>query len=194
LTTNQNRVLIVYGTRFGATEGTVKEMQKTLTENNLDVTVVNLRKTSVNQWPDPAEFSGVIVGSGIKIGRWTAESKKFLKMNAENIRTNNLKLAVFVSSGYAADPLLYEEIKEKYVKNIIEDYNITATMFDAFGGLLDLSTQSKLGFVDRNLARSGFKLGAKSKDLGFKPNQINDFRDWEQIKDFTIKFCEIIKA
>ncbi len=70
------KVLIVYGTRYGATASTSEEIGKVLRQEGLEVRVVDAKKEKVR---DIAEYDLVVVGSGIKIDRWTGEAEEFLK-------------------------------------------------------------------------------------------------------------------
>ena len=72
----KNKILIVYGTRYGATTGTAEEIAKILQEEDLDVNVVNLKEEKVR---DIAEYELIIIGSGIQIYRWTSKAEGFLK-------------------------------------------------------------------------------------------------------------------
>ena len=58
-----NRVLICYGSRYGATTEVVQEMSKTAEEIGAQVDVVHLKKRT--PLPTPEDYDLVIVGSGI---------------------------------------------------------------------------------------------------------------------------------
>jgi menaquinone-dependent protoporphyrinogen oxidase len=89
--------LIAYGTRYGATAGTSEEIAKMLREEGINVWVANVKEEKVN---DISEYELIIVGSGIKIDRWTKEPENFLKKFKKELR--NKKVAIFVSSGIQA--------------------------------------------------------------------------------------------
>ena len=93
------------------------------------------------------QFNAVLVGSSIRIGKWTKEAKNFLKKN-NRILMKKPFLAVYVSSGDASYPEKYQEAKEKYVRNIITDlgYDLSKVTHEAFGGLFDMSDASKMGW------------------------------------------------
>ena len=78
------KVLIVYGTRYGATKGTVEEIAKILEEEGLNVKVVNAQEEKVKSI---AEFELVIVGSGMKIERWVGKAEGFLKKFSNELKT-----------------------------------------------------------------------------------------------------------
>ena len=60
------RVLIVYGTRYGATKGTSEEIAKVFREENLDVRLVNAKEEKVK---DITEY-GLVVTSLTVERKW----------------------------------------------------------------------------------------------------------------------------
>jgi len=91
------KTLIVYRTRYGATTGTSKEIANVLREEGFEVWLVNAKEEKVD---DISEYELIIVGSGMKIDRWTKEPEKFLKKFKKELTKK--KVAVFVSSGVQA--------------------------------------------------------------------------------------------
>jgi menaquinone-dependent protoporphyrinogen oxidase len=171
------RVLIAYGTRFGSTEEISNKFAEIMRNRGLETTVVNVKK---DQWPFLDQYDAVLIGSGIKMGRWTKEARNFLRKNLEDLRIKSF-FAVFVSSGEAGDPEKYQEAKEKYVQTIISDLglNLNEVMHEAFGGVFDLTKSSKLGWLDKKFANMAAK-----EDSSLTENEYNDLRDWDQINSF----------
>ena len=62
--------LIVYGSRYGATRGTSEEIARVLRDEGIEVRVVNLKEEKVD---DISEYELIIIGSGMKIDRWTKD-------------------------------------------------------------------------------------------------------------------------
>ena len=75
------KALIVYGTRYGATEMTAEEIANVFRQEGLDVKVVNLKDEKVK---GITEYDLVLIGSGIKIKKWTKEPEQFLKNSKKN--------------------------------------------------------------------------------------------------------------
>jgi len=119
------KVLIVYGTRYGATEGTSEEIAKVLRSEGLDVRVVNARKEKVK---DISEYDLVIVGSGMQMAKWTGAAEKFLREFQKELSSK--KVAIFVSSG--AQALIEYEKKteeiEKARKQYLEDKAVSSAL------------------------------------------------------------------
>ncbi len=74
------KALIVYGTRYGTAAEIAAEMVKVLEQENVDVDLVNAN--NIKEY-DISPYNLVVVGSGIKIGRWTKNSLNFLKNNKD---------------------------------------------------------------------------------------------------------------
>ncbi len=172
------RVLIAYGTRFGSTEEISSKFAEIMRNQGLDTTVINVKK---DKWPPLDQFDAVLVGSGIKMGKWTKEAKNFIKKNIIALKEKSF-LAVFVSSGEASDKEKYQEAKEKYVKKLITDLSLDLhkVMHEAFGGVFDMSSTSRMGWLDKKFSNMGAK-----EDENITENEYNDLRDWDQIQSFA---------
>lgn len=173
------KVLIVYGTRYGATEGTSEEIAEVLRGEGLDVRVVNAKKEKVK---DVSEYDLVIVGSGMQMAKWTGDAENFLKKFQKELSAK--KVAIFVSSAAQA---LHEHEKnteeiEKAQKLYLDDkaamYNLNPISMVIFGGVWDYN---KMFFLFRKTLAS-FK--PKIEEAGFsevKPG-LYDTRDWDVIR------------
>ncbi|MFX1539085.1 MAG: flavodoxin domain-containing protein [Promethearchaeota archaeon] len=174
------RVLIVYGTRFGSTEEISIKFAEIMRNQGLDTTVIDVKK---DKWPPLDQFDAVLIGSSIKMGRWTKEAKNFFKKYANHLKEKPF-LAVFVSSGEASYPEKYQEAKEKYVQKIITSlgFDLNKVMHEAFGGVFDLSNTSKIGWLEKKFANMSAR---DDKSSNLTENDYNDLRDWDQIYSFA---------
>jgi menaquinone-dependent protoporphyrinogen IX oxidase len=140
------KALIVYGTRYGATEMTSEEIADVLRQEGLDVKVVNLKTDKVK---DIAECELVIVGSGIQINRWTKEPEKFLKKFQKELTKK--KVALFVCCG-STEPLddkvdkaeSIEKARTKYLEEKAAKYNLQPIALGLFGGVYNFNEVSWL--------------------------------------------------
>jgi menaquinone-dependent protoporphyrinogen oxidase len=184
------KVLIAYGTRFGCTEEISEEIAKVLEKEGIEFQLLNLRKTKARKWPLVREFDGVLVGSGIKIMQWTKEPKTFLKKCKEELKEKVVGL--FICSAYAIqDP---EHAKKEYIEKVMEKVGVTADMYEAFGGVIDLSESSPLGVVDRKMLKLAAKGMTEDMGITIEDNAKNDFRDWDRIRQFAEKFAALVKG
>ncbi|MHA2298879.1 MAG: flavodoxin domain-containing protein [Candidatus Hodarchaeales archaeon] len=174
------RVLIAYGTRFGSTEEISSKFAEIMRNQGLDTTVINVKR---DKWPPLDLFDAVLIGSSIKIGRWTKEAKKFFKKHVKALKEKSF-LAVFVSSGEASYPEKYQEAKEKYVEKIIADlgFDLNKVMYEAFGGVFDLSNTSKMGWLEKKFSNMAAR---DDESSNLTENEYNDLRDWDQIHSFA---------
>ena len=182
------KVLIVYGTRYGSTEEVSNKIVNTLKEKEIDTSAINSKDLITENQPNLEDYDGIIIGSGIKVGQWTKETKKFIENNLEFFKNSNVVLGVFVSSGLATNPEKIVELKKTYIEDVLNQYEITADLYDVFGGVLDLSKDSNIGFLGKKMIKMVSK-----EDPRIKPNQRNDLRDWNQIKQFTENYANLVK-
>ena len=152
------KILIAYGSRYGSTEEIAHSMAEILANAGLETQLIDLRRTKQKDWPPLASFDGVLISSGIKIGRWTKEATAFLKMHAEELKglkPKGLVVGVFVSCGMASTPGKQDEARRKYLEEeVLTNVGITDSVDkdDAFGGVYqDLSPSARMGFLDKRM-------------------------------------------
>ena len=178
----KTKILIVYGTRYGATASTAEEISNILQDEGFDVRVVNLKEEKVR---DISDFELIIVGSGIKMEMWTNKAKAFLKKFSDELKKK--KVAIFVSSGGRA--LIehkgeYDEIDritKKYLEDKASKYGLNPISMSMFGGVWDYNQMSKIyrKFLDaekENFVAAGIK--------ETKPG-VYDTRNWDNIRKWT---------
>jgi menaquinone-dependent protoporphyrinogen oxidase len=175
------KTLIVYGTRYGATAGTAEEIAKTLREEGFNVRIVNAKEEKVD---DISEYKLIIVGSGMKIDRWTKEPENFLKKFRKELAKK--KVAIFVSSAvqaiymYEGNTEAMERASRKYLKEKAENYSLNPIAMAIFGGVFPYN---KLGWIERKTVGQMWR---KFEEAGFeKKNGVYDTRDWDAIRKWT---------
>ena len=133
--------LIVFGTRYGATANTSEGIAETLSKEEFDVKVVNLKKDKVKYI---TEYDLIIVGSGIQMNKWTAEPEKFLKKFQKELVSK--KVALFVCCGNA-EPIddevdkakSIENARTKYLQEKAAKYNLQPIALGLFGGIYNFN-------------------------------------------------------
>jgi menaquinone-dependent protoporphyrinogen oxidase len=176
------KVLIVYGTRYGATGSTSEEIAKVLREQGIDTVVVDAAKEKVG---DISAYDMVIVGSGMQMGKWVGAAEDFLKKHKKEL--SGKKTAIFVSS--AAQALLEFDKKEdeidmakkKYLEEKAENYGLRPVSMVIFGGVWDYN---KMSFIFKK-TMSSFKV--KIEECGYKEvnSGLYDTRDWDVIRKWA---------
>ena len=127
------RVLITYASRFGSTSEISQEIGDILRNEDFKVDLIDLKGNSGNI-PNLSDYEGVLVSSGVRMGRWTKEGLKFLRNNRSEL--NQKHLGVFVSSGKAANPETYDQAREKYLETPLRKLDLLSSdvMMEAFAG------------------------------------------------------------
>ncbi len=125
---NLNKTLIAYVTKSGVTEENAKIISNILNSNyGFEVDLINLKE---NSKPDLSQYDNIIIGSGIRIGRWYGKANKFLKNDFKD-----KKVAIFLSCGTAGVPETYQEAITKYIDNKLSKYpQVKPVSTETFGG------------------------------------------------------------
>lgn len=131
------KALIVYGTRYGATEMTANEIAGVFRQEGLDVKVANLKDEKVK---DISQYELVTVGSGIQINKWTKEPEKFLKNFRKELAKKKITLFVCCGSTQPLDDKTdkadsIEKARTKYLEEKAAKYNLQPVALGLFGGV-----------------------------------------------------------
>ena len=142
------KALIVYGTRYGATEMTAKEIADVFRQEGLDTSVVNVKEEKVK---DISDYDLVLVGSGIKIKKWTKEPEKFLKKFQKELATKKTALFICCGAKYPLDEETDVETELEFARtNHLEakaaKYNLQPVAYGLFGGVYNFN---KMGWFFR---------------------------------------------
>jgi len=177
-----SKALIVYGTRYGATEMTSEEIADVLRQEGLEVKVVNLKKDKVK---DITEYELVIVGSGIQINKWTKEPEMFLKKFPKELAKK--KVALFVCCG-STQPLddktdkakSIENARTKYLEEKAAKYSLQPIALGLFGGVYNYNRVSWLfGKFMEAIKPQLEEAGVPQTEPGlYDTRDINAIRNW----------------
>ena len=184
------KALVLYGTRYGATADTSEIIGDVLSQEGFEVRVVNAKTDKVQSI---REFELVIVGSGIRIGRWTKEPEKFLGKFQQEL--SKKKVALFVCCG-GANPLTegeektkeMEDAKRKYLEDKAVQYNLNPIVLGFFGGIYDFNKMS--WFLRKTM--SGLK--PKLEEAGFKETKSGfyDTRNLDTIRNWAKEVAQMV--
>ena len=176
------KALIVYGTRYGATASTSEDIAEVLRQEGLDVKVVNAKKDKIK---DITDYGLVIVGSGIKINKWTKEPENFIKKYQKDLAKN--KVALFVCCG-SAEPIdakedkaaSIEKARTKYLEEKAAKYHLQPIALGLFGGVYNFNTmgwffRKSMSAVKPQLEAAGFK---ETEPGLYDTRDVNAIRDW----------------
>jgi menaquinone-dependent protoporphyrinogen oxidase len=152
----QNKTLVAYETKGGATEEYARKIAEVLgSKYQLEVDLINLKKQDVK---DCSQYNNIVIGGGVRAGRVYGKALKCLENDF-----SGRKVAFFVSSGDAGDPEKYQQAKVKFVENVLANYpNVKPVATEAFGGRMKILGRTVFDNVD--LA----KVEAWAEELGQK--------------------------
>lgn len=178
----KTKILIAYGTRYGATASTVEEIAKVLQGEGFEVKVVNLKEEKVQYI---TEFEVVIIGSGMRIDMWTSKAKAFLKKFSSELKKK--KVAIFVSSGaralmeYKGEHDEINRITKKYLEDKASKYGLNPISMTMFGGIWDYNQMGKFSRKALDEERENFiPAGIKETEPG-----VYDTRNWDNIRKWA---------
>ncbi|MBY9000646.1 MAG: flavodoxin domain-containing protein [Candidatus Heimdallarchaeota archaeon] len=184
----EKKILIVYGTRYGATEGVAIKIAEIFRENNVLAEVVNLKEKS--NFDNFEDYDGLIIGSSIKIGQWTRHVKNFVRNMRLEIQKFSGPFGFYVCSGYASQEEQYQKVKEEYIPDRLTEYGISISYYDAFGGIIDFSESSRMGWLEKKIMKIA---GSQAAGLPVE-SEYTDLRDWDQIEKFALGYLELVKT
>lgn len=178
------KALVVYGSRYGTAAEIAQEVARVIKDEGVEVGLEDARGIKDC---DVSPYDLVVVGSGIKIGKWTSKSLKFLKDNRSSLA--NRKVAIFVSCGAANEESSRAEGQEKYLdevaaKNLINEPLSTGL----FGSVYDPEANHGLMFkmVNRSVRKNLQK-------QGIDPSKRLDYRDWGEIRSWARGLVDKLK-
>jgi len=184
------KVLILYGTRYGTTKEISDDIEKKIQEKGITTESYNLKEHNLKKIPPLAAYDGVIIGTGIKMNMWTKVVKIFLQKRKSELQNKQSKLAFYVCCGEATKKGGgINEAINKYITLKFEKFGIQPELIDAFGGAYDLREGSSISGMTRKIIIAALK---EEEGIEEPDGKMHDYRDWEQIKDFAYKFCELL--
>lgn len=157
-----NRVLVVYGTKSGCTEGVAERIGRMCAARNLAVDVVPAESAG-----SPADYAAVIVGSGIRMGHWHGAARDWVAANANVLKSKPLALYT-VCMTLVGDPGKTDTVRA-YTDPIIAETGVRPVDVGLFKG--------------RNTGE-GFSL-AEQWLLAAMSMPKGDFREWSVIDAWT---------
>lgn len=179
-------VLILYGTRFGATKEVAMKIKKILEEKNIQTDVIDLKVDKQQELPKLGNYSGIIIATGIRMSMWVKEVKRFVKKAKNELKNYQGMKGFYVCSAFAADPEKYEKIKHEYITQRLEKHQLKFDLIEAFGGKIDMTPQSQLSWLDKKLVE------IVSRQYEDVRNKTIDLIDWKQVEKFANEFATLI--
>jgi menaquinone-dependent protoporphyrinogen IX oxidase len=178
------RVLIAFGSRYGSTEEIAHRLAGFLGEEEVEATVLDVKRE--RRWPSLEGYDGVIVGSGVKITKWMREPLEFLRRKRDELEGKRLALFVSCLTVLTDPEVAHRDLLEK----VAEEVGVEAELMEAFGPVMDVGPGSRMGFLDKRIAKTVMAGLSKDKGMEFDTEGRNDLRDWDRIREFAHRFAE----
>lgn len=179
------KTLIVYGTRYGTAAEIAEEIGKVMENEGVEVDLIDSRGIKNC---DISPYNMVIVGSGIKIGKWTKGSLKFMENNRSAL--SNRKVAIFVTCGAANMEETIDEGQEKYLDEVAEKYlSNKPVAMGLFGSVYDPNANH--GLMYKLATKFIIKKGLDKQ--GIDTSKRLDYRDWDEIRAWALNLANMLK-
>jgi menaquinone-dependent protoporphyrinogen oxidase len=175
------RVLVVYASRYGATQEIAKRIAATLREQGLEAMV-----QPANHADDPADYDAAVIGSAAYYFHWMKSAAAFVRRNRDTLTSRPVWLFSSGPLGTEAKDTQGRDVRAVTEPKEIAEFRETIRPKDhrVFFGALD---PSKLGFAHRLL----MKLPANRENALFP---VGDFRDWNDVEAWANRIAQALKA
>ena len=166
------KILVTYATKYGATAEVAQQIGEVLKAEGLDVDLLPVKKAG-----KPDGYTAVVLGSAVYIGGWRKEAAQYLQENETALAS--LPLWLF-SSGPTGDGDPVELLKGWRLPEALKPVadRIQPRDIAVFGGALD---PDKMNFLEKTLIKN-----VKAPT--------GDFRDWSAIESWAKGIAAALKA
>lgn len=137
------KVLVVYGTKTGCTTGVAERIGETLASSGATVDV-----RSVSNKPDAAAYDAVVVGSGVRMGRWHKAVSEWVGVNAAALKERPVAFFT-VCLTLAESPEKTDEVRA-YTDPLIESSGVNPVNIGLFAGWFE---PKRFGFLGRTILK-----------------------------------------
>lgn len=199
------KILVAYSSLYGSVEEISLEISKTLEQKGFLVHLINLKKVRSSKWPYIGEYDGILVGSSSEFVQYAfsrhgynpgkivrKDPRNFLKKNLDEISQTNKILGIFRSDPFDFSVILNPEPAAKNLEElIIKKFGYKPSICAWFGPVIDFK-HKKLYYRVKKYMRQDLKRISRKTGLEFNLRGHNDFRDWERINEFTMRFAEMV--
>jgi len=175
------RVLVVYASRYGATQEIAERIAATLREQGLEATVQPAKHAD-----DPADYDAAVIGSAAYYFHWMKPAAEFVRRNRDTLTSRPVWLFSSGPLGTEAKDAQGRDVRAATEPKEIAEFRETIRPRDHrvfFGALIP----SKLRFDHRLL----LKLPA-NRDNALFP--VGDFRDWSDVEAWANRIAQALKA
>lgn len=164
-------VLVAAASKHGATRDIATRIGASLAERGIDVEIKDLQQVE-----DISGYDAFVIGSGIYLGTWLKEARRFLQTHATELARRPTWL--FASGSIVGDPPIADDpnaLRAGLTDRLVEMTN--AREHKLFAGKLDNSTLGLAELVPVRMARG----------------REGDWRDWQAIDEWAKGIAETLQ-
>jgi menaquinone-dependent protoporphyrinogen oxidase len=175
------RVLVVYASRYGATQEIAERIAATLRQQSVEASV-----EAANHADDPVGYDAAVIGSAVYYFRWMKSATDFVRRNRNALAAQPVWLFSSGPLGTEAKDAQGRDKRTLTEPKEIAEFKETIRPRDhrVFFGVLD---PQKLGFTHRLM----LKLPV-NRDNAIFP--VGDFRDWKDVEAWASSIARTLKA
>jgi menaquinone-dependent protoporphyrinogen oxidase len=175
------RVLVVYASRYGATQEIAERIAVTLRQQSLEASV-----QPANHADDPVGYDAAVIGSAAYYFHWMKSATEFVRRNRDALANRPVWLFSSGPLGTEAKDAQGRDKRAVTEPKEIAEFRETIRPRDhrVFFGVLD---PKKLGFTHRLM----LKLPV-NRDNAIFP--VGDFRDWNDVEAWASGIAQALKA
>jgi menaquinone-dependent protoporphyrinogen oxidase len=167
----ENKVLVTYASKYGATKEIAEKIGEVLKQDGLQTDVLPVKSVK-----NLSEYKAVVIGSGVYIAKWRKEAANFLKANAKLLAERPVWL---FSSGPAGDGNPVEKLKGWRFPTGLQP---TADLIRP--------RDNTVFFGDINADKMNFFEKWVIKNV---KSPVGDFRDWDAINKWAKDIADALK-
>lgn len=170
------KVLLVYATKNGSTAEVASFMGDVLTYHGLDITVAN-----VEAMTDVKPYDAFVFGSPIYSGLWLPQMHRFIKQHTEVL--GQKPVYCWITCIRVLEEGGYEHVINHYMPDALLD-QLNVRQITAFAGKLKWA---EVTWTDRWTLALQYDGRADARNFNA------DHRDWNVIRQWSVKLAEDIK-
>ena len=182
------KVAIIFGSKHETTIGIAEKISEILIQNGFIVVLLNTAMEFSSERLLGEEFNGFIIGSGIQMGQWNPDVKKFVVDNRSHFTKKGVKLGMFVTCGKTQSSDKYSKGNTDYVNFFAKDLGLTPDLKANFGGVYDFSYHSNLNIAIEYILRNKVK---KESPGRIKIKNEKDSFNWDDVVIFANNFSAL---
>jgi menaquinone-dependent protoporphyrinogen oxidase len=177
----QERILIVYGTKYGQTARIADRIADTLMAEGFEATIVHAHSRSLPGNHNFGEFAGVVVGASVIRGRHQHEIERFVRSNLDSLA--KLPSAFFSVSGAAASSKPGDQDRARgFVDLFLSRTGWHPSTTQLFGGAI---AYTRYPFLLRWMMKRMTKREGGPTDA----SRDHDLTNWPHVEQFAREFA-----